>query len=85
MALPSPVLPTHNLSTGMSRPTACGLSDDTMWTGRGEPSILPRRDGPSLFSRSRRAEDGVGGRLSDPEREPSQLHPYVRSLVSFGS
>ena len=84
IAMPSPtVLLTRNRSTGTSRPTADGLSDDTM---RRQPP-----DGPSLLSRPKKvgiailggglsiSEDEERGRSSF-EREPatsSQLHPYV--------
>ena len=85
--MPSPtVLLTGNHSTGASRPIAGGRSDDAMWRGREEPSVLPKRrqspDGPSLFSRPRKvgiailggiptSEEEGGGRSSDLEREPA--------------
>ncbi|KAF8806620.1 hypothetical protein BYT27DRAFT_7233972 [Phlegmacium glaucopus] len=100
IAIPSPTVPclTPNYSVQpASRPTSGGGSDNTAWE---ESSIVPGwrqlSDGPSLFSRPRKAgitvlggipasEEGVGGRPDDLEQEPataSQLHPYVINFTS---
>lgn len=77
--------------------TACAHSDDTIWRRPEEPSVRRESfDGPSLFSRPKKfgvtmfgdtpaAEEGVGGRSNDLERDPaitSQLHPYVINFTS---
>jgi len=97
IAMPSPTVPclTRSRSAQTRSGPTSGRSDNTVWEGREEPSILPGRrhllDGAS-FSRPRNvgigsipaSEEGVGGRSSDLEREPataSQLHPYVRNLI----
>jgi len=99
---PSPaVLLTRNPSTGASRPIAGGRSDDAMWRGREEPSIIPRRlqspDGPSLFSRPRKvgvaifgggistSEEEGGGMSSDGEREPAAPSQLHPYVINFTS